>query len=120
MEDAQAFEMAMDPVHMRAELRGIAKHDGTWPRQVDPDVIDDLPRTRAHHQNAVGETDGLFNAVGDKDHCWSTAQPKSLEIRSHLQPGQRIERPKWFVHQDHRRIVNQRTNKRYALAHAAR
>ncbi len=47
-------------------------------------------------------------------------EPQRLEVEAHLLARQRIERAERLVHQQQRRVVDQRARDRDALAHAAR
>ena len=101
VQHAHALEVPVDPVDVRAELRDIAEHDRTRPRQIDLDLLDDLARARAHHQDAIRQSDRLLDAVRDEEHGRPAAQPQRFEIRAHLQARQRVERAERLVHQEH-------------------
>ena len=95
-----------------------ARPRGRWMINLDDTSIS--PGSRRHHHDAVGEQDRLVDAVGDEDHGLAGREPQLLEIDAHLFAGQRVERAEGLVHQQQRRVVDQRSRDRGALLHAAR
>ena len=79
----------------------------------------DAARPRRHHDDAVGEQHRLVDAVRDEHDGLARREPQRLEVDAHLLARQRIERAERLVHQQQRRIVDQRAHDRGALAHAA-
>ena len=98
----------------------LARVEPARARQIDVDDLLDPPGPRRHHHDAVGEQHRLVDAVGDEQHGLARAQPERLEVDAHLLARQRVERAERLVHQQQRRIVDQRAHDRVALAHAAR
>ena len=80
--------MAVDAVDVCGELLDVAEHDRTRARQVDMDFLDHLAGARAHHQDAVRQTDRLLDAVRDEQHRGPAAQPQRFQVRPHLQARQ--------------------------------
>ena len=80
----------------------------------------DPPGPRRHHQHPVGQQHRLVDAVGDEQHRLARRQPQLLEVDPQLLAGQRVERAERLVHQQERRVVDQRAHDRGALLHAAR
>src|SRR5437764_111000 len=112
--------MPMDAIDVRAEFLDIAQHDRPRPWQLDSNLVDDFTGARAHDENAVRQSDGLFDAMRDEQNGRLSPQPERLEVHTNLQARQRIERAERLVHQEQRRIVDERAYQRDALAHAAR
>ncbi len=74
---------------------------------------------RRHHHDAVGEIDRFGDIMGDVDDRLARRPPHLGEQLLHVVAGERIERRERLVHQQHRRIVGERTRDRDALLHAA-
>src|SRR5439155_5887970 len=70
--------------------------------------------------HAVAETSCLAHVVRNKNNCFVSRFPDSLEIAIELLTCQRIESSKRLVHKQHARIRRQRTSKRYTLLHSTR
>ena len=88
-------------------------------RDRDLVIADDARRSARQHQRTVAERDRLGDVVGDEDDGLAAEVPEPQEILLQLHPRLRVERAERLVHQDHRRIVDQRADQRGALAHAA-
>ena len=56
----------------------------------------------------------------DEQHGLARGEPQRFEVEAHLLARQRVERAERLVHQQQRRVVDQRARDRHALAHAAR
>ena len=81
-----------------------------------PAICAGAPR---QHQRAVAERDRLGDVVGDEDDGLAAEVPEPQQVLLQLHAGLRVERAERLVHQDDRRIVDQRADQRGALAHAA-
>src|SRR5438132_4099218 len=109
-----------DLAHVRVKPRALADLDRAGAGQVDPHDLVDPPGPRAHDDHAVGQLDGLRDAVGDEEHGLPALHPQPLKIDPELVPRQGIERAQRLVHQDERGIVHQGAAERRPLLHAAR
>ena len=104
-----------------------ASMNSGWLRAASPrgrgerNVVDllDAAGARRHHDDAVGEQHRLVDRVRDEQHGLAGLHPQLFEIDAHLLARERIERAERLVHQQQRRIVDQRAHDRGALAHAA-
>ncbi len=101
------------------ERRVAARVEAARARQVDVHHPLDAARARAHDHYAVGEQHGLVDAVGDEHDGLLRGHPQSLEVDAHLLAREGVERAERLVHQQQRRIVDQRAHDSRALAHAA-
>ena len=72
-----------------------------------------------HHDDAVGEEDGLLDRVGDEHHGRLGLDVDALELGLQIRPGERVERAERLVHQQHRGLVREHAGDRDALLHAA-
>src|SRR2546426_9721166 len=72
-----------------------------------------------HDHDAVGEEDGLRDAVGDEDHGLLVLLPDPQELLLHDLARLRVQRPEGLVHQEHRGVVGQRPRDGHPLLHAA-
>ena len=72
-----------------------------------------------HHHDPVGERDRLGEVVGDEDDGRAGARPQVEQLVLHELAGLHVERAERLVHQQDRRLVDQRLGQRDALAHAA-
>src|SRR5262245_13624914 len=79
----------------------------------------DSPRTRRHHDDAVGESDCLAQIVGDENNGLALLMPQVEQLILQEQPGLGIERTEWLIHQDDFGLVDQRPDNIGALTHAA-
>ena len=93
---------------------------GARPREVDLHDSGDAPRPRGHDDDAIGEGDGLGDAVGDEDDGARPLEPEALELGVELLAGEGVERAERLVEQQHRGIADQRPSERGALRHPAR
>ena len=57
--------------------------------------------------------------MGDEEHRFARRQPQSFEVEAHLLARQCIERTERLVHQQQRRVVDQRPRDRDPLTHSA-
>ena len=71
-----------------------------------------------HHQHTVREPDRFFDAVRDEEHRLARLEPQQLEVVADLRARDRVERAEGLVHQQHRRLMDQRARNRDALPHA--
>ena len=78
------------------------------------------PGRARHHHHAVGEEHRLAGRMGDEHHGLAPLEPDALQLDVHRLAGERVERAERLVHQQQRRIVDQRAHQRDALLHAAR
>jgi len=78
-----------------------------------------LAGPRRHDQHAVGEKDGLRNAVRDEDDGLAALEPDALQIQIHLLARHGVERAEGLVHQQERGVVDERPDDGDALLHAA-
>ena len=101
------------------EQRVAARREPARARQSDLEHLLDAAGARRHHDHAVGEQHRLVDRVGDEQHGLAGLHPQVFQIDAHLLARQRIERAERLVHQQQRRIVDQRAHDRGALAHAA-
>src|SRR5262249_46826417 len=102
------------------ELGRLAHRQRARTRQVDVDHLVDPAGPRRHHHDLVGEEHRLRYAVGDEQHGHAALVADLLQGERELVGGERVERAERLVHQQLRRIVDQRAADRDALAHAAR
>src|SRR6266446_3325109 len=75
---------------------------------------------RGHDHDAIGEEDGLGDAVGDEDHGLLVLLPDPEELLLHDLAGLGIEGTEGLVHQEHRGMVGERPRDGHALLHPAR
>jgi hypothetical protein len=90
------------------------------PRQLDAHHVHDPSRPRGHDDDAVGEEHRLRDRVGDEDDGLARLAPDAEELDVHELAGHGVERAERLVHQQQRRVVDERAGQRHALAHAAR
>ena len=114
-----SVEVAADAADVLAELRRVHHVERARPRQVDRRSSSDAARARRHHQHAVGEEHRLGDRMGDEDHGLAPLEPDALQLEVHLLARHRVERAERLVHQQHRRVVDERAHDRHALLHAA-
>ena len=86
---------------------------------VDVDDALDATGARRHDDDAVGEQHRLVDRVRDEQHRLVRCEPQRLEVEAHLLARQRVECAERLVHQQQRRVVDQRARNRHALAHSA-
>jgi hypothetical protein len=84
------------------------------------DVFLDAPRTPAHDEDAIRKQHRFFDIVGDIDDGSPLACPNVKQVFLQHQLGLRVERTKRLVHQQQRRVRQQRTRQRHPLAHPDR
>ena len=89
------------------------------PGQVDADLLQDAARPRAHHQDAVGEENGLVHVVGDEHHGLRRLREDDGNLALQLLPGDGVERAKRLIEQQHVGIKRERPGEADALLHAA-
>ncbi len=90
------------------------------PRQIELDPAHDPSGPGRDHDHLVGELDRLLDAMGDEEHGLGILHQQPLEIAAELLAGHGIQRPQGLVHQDQRRIMDQRPAEGGALLHPAR
>jgi hypothetical protein len=113
-------EVGAQRARITGELLGAHHVERARPRQRDVVGRGDAARPLAHHQHPVRQEDRLGNAVGDQQHRLAGGHPDALQFEVHALARHRVERAERLVHQQHRRIVQQRPQDRDALLHAAR
>ena len=79
--------------------------------------LDDL--ALAHDRDAVAQAERLDLVVGDVDRRRLDVADQLLQLGPELQPQQRVEVGQRLVHQQHRRLHDDRPRHRHALALAA-
>jgi hypothetical protein len=89
-------------------------------RQIDRDDVADPAGARRHHDHPVGEEHRLGDAVRDEQHRLAALVPDPQELEVHRLARHRVERAERFVHQEQRRLVDERAADADALLHAAR
>ena len=82
-------------------------------------ILRNATRTRRHRHDPVGKQNGFRYVVGHEDHGLLVGVPDAHQFEAELLARHRIERGEWFVHQQHRGIVDQRATDRHALLHSA-
>jgi hypothetical protein len=80
----------------------------------------DAPGPRAHHHHAAAHEHRLVDVVGDEEHGLALRFPDAQQQFLHQLARLVVERAEGLVHQQHARVVGQRTGQRGALLHAAR
>ena len=73
-----------------------------------------------HDDHAVGEEDRLGNRVGDEHDGLPRLPPDAQQLEVHELARHGVERAEGLVHQEQRRVVDERAGDGHALAHAAR
>src|SRR5579883_1464310 len=85
----------------------------------DLDDLPDPPGMPGHHDDAVGEKDGLFDAVSDEEHGARIDAREPDQLLLHLDPGLRVERAERLVHQQNLGVDDVGARDRDPLLHAA-
>ena len=93
--------------------------DGSRPRQIDLDDARYAAGPRRHGDDAVGEQNGLADVVRHEDHGLLVRVPDAHQLEAELLARHGVERRERLVHQQNRRIVNERAADRNPLLHAA-
>src|SRR5215467_15720116 len=119
MDDAQAGKMVVDSLGITRERGLLAERQGARPRDIDSELFNNPARRGRHHQDTVGQTNGLLHAMSDEENRWPIAHPKLFEIVADLETGQSVERTERLVHQQNRWTKHQGARQRDALAHAS-
>src|SRR3981081_2857104 len=107
--------------HARAQLgeaRRLLDVDLPRPRQGNRKVLDDAARPPAHDGDPVRQEYGLGDAMGDEYHGLAVALPDIEQLEIHLVAGERVERAERLVHQQYRRVVDERAADAGPLPHA--
>ena len=92
---------------------------GARARQIDPHFLDDAPRPRAHHQDAVGEEDRLVHVVGDEHDGFRRLREDVGDLALELLARDGVERPERLVEQQDAGVERERPREPDALLHAA-
>ncbi len=77
------------------------------------------PGRRRHHDDPVGQDDGLGDRVGDEHDGRAGALPEVEQQIPHLGAGDLVECGERFVHEQDRRAEREPANERHPLLHAA-
>src|SRR5436190_218731 len=112
-------EQIEDLPAVAGKFRRIAHGERTRPWQIYRDVAVDPPRPRGHDYDPIGEKHRLRYAVGDEQHTDAPLGADLLQVEVELVARQRVKRSERLVHQQLRRIVDERAAERDPLAHAA-
>src|SRR3990170_783398 len=89
------------------------------PGQFYVDHLRDPPRTRAEHNNPVGDKTSLEAVVGDEEHRLSRLLPKPQQQFPHGARGQLVQSAERFVHQEELRVHRECPGDGGALLHPA-
>src|SRR5277367_1941693 len=87
--------------------------------QGDRTFAADSARSGRHDDDAVAQHDGFGDGVRDKDHGFRRLGANTQKLRPQFLSRESIERRKGFVHQQEKRIGNERAANTDALLHAA-
>jgi len=118
-EKPSSVEDGADARHVVREIGRLAHRKRARARKLDLHDVDHAPRRRRHNDDLVGKKHGLGNAVGDEQHGLGIGEPQPLQLEIELVAGHGVERAERFVHEQQRRIEQQRAADGDALAHAA-
>ena len=77
----------------------------------------DPARTRSHNNDAVAHVDGFIDVMSNKQHGSTPRLPEAQYFILHTHPSKGIQRPEWFVEQEHFGMVDHRPRERHALGH---
>src|SRR5487761_2083215 len=101
-------------------MEGARDFDETVARalKVNPDHLPDCAGRGAHHDDLVGEQDGLRDRVGDKDHRRPVVLPQREQLVAKHLTCHLVERGERLVHQEHGRGEGEDPGDRNALTHA--
>jgi hypothetical protein len=80
----------------------------------------DRAGTGGHDHDAIGEEDGLRDAVGDEDHGLLVLLPDPEQLLLHHLAGLGVEGAKGLVHEKHRRMIGEHAGDGHPLLHSAR
>ena len=92
-------------------------------RQVDLDLVDNVPRTSREHENAVAHQHRFLDIVRHQNHALDRQLafgPEIKKVRAQCFGGQHVERGKRFVHQQNIGVHDESACEADTLAHAAR
>ena len=90
------------------------------PRQVDEHLVLEPAGAVGHHQDAVGDVDGLLHVMGHEQDREPVRLPDAGEQLLHQEPRLRVERPERLVHEQDPGPVAERPGDGHALLHPAR
>ncbi len=88
-------------------------------RQIDGVFRQHAPRSRAHHDDPVGQRDRLIEVVGHEQHGPAVLLPQREKELLHQHLGLGIQCAERLIHEDDARITDEGARERDALAHAA-
>ncbi len=111
--------MDTDRLRQRRGFRIAQLCDGARARRRVDELRGDPARPCRHDHHAVGEQHRLRDVVGHEQDRLAPLDPDALELERHGLAGERIERCKRLVHQQHAGVVQQRARDAGALLHAA-
>src|SRR5262249_45304561 len=103
-----------------AECLGVHDFERPRSRQVDFEFVLDLTGPGRHHQNAIGKEYRFAHRVRDEQNGLAALHPDTLQLHVHRFARHGVERPERLVHQQHCRIMHERTHDTHALLHTAR
>jgi hypothetical protein len=89
-------------------------------RQIDVENLFDTSRPASHDRHAIGQKDGLVDAMGNEHHRGCALLPDAEQFLLQRLACLRIERAKGLVHQQDFGAVGEYPGNRHALTHAAR
>jgi hypothetical protein len=101
------------------EARALALPRAARARDVDLDDLAHATGPRAHHADRVGEQDGLVDVVRDERDRAAVTLPELRQEALRAGARERVERAERLVHEQHPRVVGERTGDRDALLHAS-
>ena len=105
---------AAHPQVQRTPARSAARGGGDARRgSRDPG---DPSRSRAHHDDSIGEEDRLLDAVRDEQHRRSGVAPDVQQLQVEPVSSELVERPEGLVHEQRRRLVDQGSGQGHPLA----
>ena len=114
------FDEAPDVVDVLHELGPALRLEVPRSWDVDLDDLTDASRVGAHHDDPIGEQDGLVELVGDEDDRLAVPVPDLEQFGLHDLAGLRVECCERLVHQEHRRVDRQGPGQVRPLTHPAR
>src|SRR6185437_3574562 len=120
LDEPHGREEMADVMDILSEILGLtdAQRAGTW--NVDRHDLGDAAGVARHHHDAIGQVDGLVDAVGDEHHGLAGLVPKSFQLGVEIVTSHGVERAERFVHQQQFRVDDQGAADGHALAHATR
>jgi len=87
----------------------IAKHFG-----------DPRPRAIAHQEDSISKQDCLVHVVGDEEDRLVRRRPDLQQVVLNQPSGERVERAKWLIEQQHLRLDGEGASDAHPLLHSPR